>query len=155
MRYGPAVDWRDRATLTTMFWPDAEIDLGPFKGRGSEAPAFLIENANGSLRRCHITTSVSLSIDGDSALAESCAITHAISPGIEADQVSHLFIGRYLDRLERRGGAWRIAQRRYLLHGAVSETYLENPALAFMSKADDLSPTHPYFHGGCATKEDP
>jgi hypothetical protein len=49
MRYGPAVDWRDRATLDALFWPDAEIDLGPFKGRGSEAPAFLIENAGGSL----------------------------------------------------------------------------------------------------------
>jgi hypothetical protein len=97
---------------------------------------------------------VSLSIDGDSASAESCAITHAISPGLESDQVSHLFIGRYLDRLERRGGAWRIARRRYLLHGAVSEGYVENPALAIMSKADDLSPTHPYFCGPHAEEED-
>src|SRR4051812_49259220 len=135
MRYGPAVDWQDRAGLETIFWPDGDVDLGVFKGKGSEAPAFLLQNAGQSLRRCHITTSLSLRLDGDSAHAESCAITHAVTGGGEAGLVTHLFVGRYLDRLERRRGEWRIASRRYLLHGAVSEAYLESPALASMSKA--------------------
>jgi hypothetical protein len=143
MRYGPAVDWRDRAGIAALFWSDADVDLGVVKGKGAQMPDLLTRNAGASLRRCHITTSVDLSIDGDSARAQSCAVTHAISES--AGMTSHLFFGRYIDRLERRRGEWRIASRRYLLHGAVSEAYLENPALAAMTKADGLSPDHPLF----------
>lgn len=145
MRYGQAVDWRDRAALETLFWPDAEVDLGFFKGKGLGAPDFLIENANRSFRRCHITTSSHIRIDGDVALADSCAVTQAVSPGPDQGLVSHLFFGRYIDRLERREGEWRFASRRYLLHSAFSEAYVENPALAPMTKADDLGPEHPLF----------
>jgi len=145
MRYGPAVDWRDREALEALFWPDADVDLGFFRGRGSEAAVFLIENAGRSLRRCHITSSVNLRVDGDRAYAESCAVTRAVSLGAEYDLVSHLFVGRYLDRLDRRGGQWRLASRLYLLQSAVSEAYVEDPALAPLSKADGLSPAHPLF----------
>ena len=141
MRYGPAVDWRDRAALETLFWPDATIDLGVFKGSGAEAPDFLITGA--SLRRLHITTSVSLRLDGDGGEAESCAITHAITGGPEVGMASHLYLGRYLDLLERRAGEWRIASRLYVLHGQVSDAYLESPALAAMTKADSLSSGRP------------
>lgn len=146
MRYGPAVDWRDRAVLDTLFWADAEVDLGVFKGSGADAPAFLIENANQSRRRWHLTASLSLSIEDDCAYAESYAMTHAVTDGADGEMASHVFVGRYLDRLERRGGEWRIAARRYLLHGQVSEAYVDNPALAAMTKADDLGPSHPLYH---------
>jgi hypothetical protein len=146
MRYGPAVDWRDAVTLEALFWPDADIDLGPFKGQGRDAPAFLLANAGQSLRRCHVTTGVSLRLDGDRAYAESAAITHAVTQNPAGGRVSHAFIGRYLDRLDRRDGVWRIARRRYLLHGAESRPYEESPALAVMTKADGLGPEHPYFN---------
>lgn len=148
MRYGPAIDWRDRPALEQLFWPDAEVDLGVFKGSGAEAPAFLIENANQSRRRWHLTSGLSLRIDGDTAYAESYAMTHAVTDGAPdggAELATHLFVGRYLDRLERRSGEWRIAERRYLLHGYVNEPYADNPALAAMTKADDLSPASPLF----------
>jgi hypothetical protein len=145
MRYGAAVDWKDRAVLELLFWPDADVNLGFFKGPGSDVPAFLIENANRSLRRCHITTNVDIRLDGDTAHAESCAITHAVSGSLPHDLVSHLFVGRYLDRLERRGAEWRFASRHYLLHGARSEPYAEDPSLELVSKADGLAPEHPLF----------
>jgi hypothetical protein len=65
-----------------------------------------------------------------------------------------LFFGRYMDRLERRDGEWRIALRRYLLHGQSSEPYAEASALAQMVKADGLGPGHPLYsfarHGRAA-----
>ncbi len=146
MRYGPAVDWRDPVALEGLFWPDAEVDLGAFKGAGRDAPAFLLANAGQSLRRCHITTSVSLRLNGASAYADSGAITHAVTAGPDGGQTAHIFIGRYLDQLDRREGAWRFSRRRYLLHGALSRPNEENPGLAAMLKADGLSPEHPYFH---------
>lgn len=145
MRYGPAVDWRDRTELDRLFWPDAEVDLGVFKGLGAETPEFLIQNAGQSLRRWHVSSSLSLKVDGESAYAESYAVTHAITGDGSAEMASHLFLGRYVDRLEKRGGEWRIASRRYLLHGQVSDPYMDNPALAQMTKADDLGPAHPLF----------
>jgi len=147
MAYGRAVDWRDRAALEALFWPDARVDLGFFKGGGADAPAFLVENAGRSLRRCHMTINVNLRLEGDVARADSCAITHAVSETAEHGLLRHLFLGRYLDRLERRGGRWRIAARFYLLQGASSEPYAEDPALAPLAKADDLGPAHPLFRG--------
>jgi hypothetical protein len=145
MRYGRAVDWRDLAGLEALFWPDAEVDLGFFKGTGAEAPAFLVENAGRSLRRLHITANSSVSVDGDAAHAESCAITHALSGSALQEAQTHLFIGRYLDRLERRGSEWRIAWRLYLLHSVQTQAYAEPEALGALSKADALGPGHPLF----------
>lgn len=145
-RYGRAVDWRDRAALDRIFWPDADVDLGFFKGKGAETPDFLIENANRSLRRCHITTNIDLRLEGDAAFADSCAVTHAISGTPGQDLLTHLFFGRYLDRLERRSGEWRIASRLYLLNGAVTEPYAEAEVLGMVTKADDLGPQHPLFY---------
>jgi len=145
MRYGLAIDWRDRSALERLFWPDAAVDLGFFKGSGAEAPAFLIENANLSLRRCHITTNSCLRFDGDVVFGDSCAITHAVSRTDGQELWSHLFFGRYIDRLERRGAEWRFAARRYLLHGAKSAPYAEDAALSPLTRADDLGPDHPLF----------
>lgn len=146
LRYGQAVDWRDRPALDGLFWPDARVDLGFFKGNGAEAPAFLIENADRSLRRCHMTTNSNIRLDGDIAFADSCAITHAVNRDAGQGLVSHLFFGRYIDRLERRDAEWRFAARRYLLHGAVSEPYVEDAALASLLTADDLGSAHPLFN---------
>ncbi len=145
-RYGQAVDWRNRPALEALFWPDAWVDLGFFKGDGADAPGFLIENANQSLRRWHITTSSTLHIEGDTGLADSCAITHAVSRGEDSALVSHLFLGRYIDRLERRRGEWRFAARRYLLQAATSAPYAEDAALATVARAEDLSPAHRLFN---------
>ena len=48
-------------------------------------------------------------IDGDVAHAESYVIGLFLDPG---GQTSRMLAGRYIDRLERRGGAWKIALRR-------------------------------------------
>lgn len=143
--YGRAIDWQDRDGLASLFWPNARVDLGFFAGDGAEAVEFLLANAARSQRRFHATSNIVLRIDGASALADSCCITHAVGDSGAGDRAWQLFLGRYLDRLERRGGEWRIAARRYLLHGQVSEAYVDNPALAAMTKADDLGPSHPLY----------
>lgn len=48
-------------------------------------------------------------IDGDVAHAESYVIGLFLDPG---GQTARMLAGRYLDRLERRGGEWKIALRR-------------------------------------------
>ena len=66
-------------------------------------------HARGSLQNMHHITTHSCEIDGDVAHAESYVIGLFLNPdGVTA----RLLAGRYVDRLERRDGEWRIALRR-------------------------------------------
>lgn len=143
--YGRAVDWQDREGLGRMFWPDAQIDLGFFKGDGAETVEFLLANAARSQRRFHATSNIVLRLDGDSALADSCCITHAVGESEGGGLGWQLFLGRYLDRLERRGGEWRIAERRFLLNGYHDGPLDEPSVLAGVPRAAALTPDHPLF----------
>ena len=71
-------------------------------------------HAKTSLVHTHNITTHSCDIEGDTAHAESYVIVVLIGP----DGTSAQFItGRYLDRLERRDGEWRIAVRRSTVEG--------------------------------------
>ena len=142
--YGRAIDWQDRDGLGCLFWPDAVIDLGFFRGNGPEATAFLLANAARSQRRFHATSNIVLRVDRATAMADSCCITHAVGSE-EGTPAWQLFFGRYLDRLERRGGEWRLAERRFLLNGYHAGVLDEPSPLAPVPRADALTPEHPLF----------
>ena len=76
----------------------------------------LIADAN-----LHNVTMHSCEIDGDVAHAESYVIGLFIDPGGE---MSRMLAGRYIDRLERRDGVWKIALRR-----ATEEVAMEGKAI--------------------------
>lgn len=143
--YGRAVDWQDRQALEVLFWPDARIDLGFFRGSGSEAIQYLIPNPPGSKRRFHASSNTVLKIDGDRALGDSCCITHAITSD-DADCDSwHLFFGRYLDCFEQRGAEWRFAERTFVLNGFHTGAYNEPAFLDGVTRVDGFTPDHPQF----------
>lgn len=144
-RYGPAIDWHDRASLASVFWPDAEIDYGFFKGTGTALVDTLLHIATLSMRRYHMMSGERVRIDGSSADAESYMLTQAISAGENGALVSSVFHGRFLDRLERRQDEWRIARRVYLQHGAYTGPYTENSMLTDMLNADGLNTKHPLY----------
>jgi hypothetical protein len=75
----------------------------------------------GALLHLHNITSHTCEIDGDTAHAESYVIVGLLNP----DGVTLRFInGRYVDRLEKRDGQWKIALRRctldFMLQGDAS-----------------------------------
>ena len=71
-------------------------------------------HAETSIVHTHNITTHSCEIDGDTAHAESYVIVVLISPDAKSAQ---FITGRYLDRLDRREGAWRIAVRRSTVEG--------------------------------------
>jgi len=143
--YGRAVDWQDRDGLAALLWPDAVIDLGFFKGNAEEAIAFLMANAARSERRFHAISNVLLQIRGEIALSDSCCITHAITDDGAGGSGWQLFLGRYLDRLERRDGEWRIAERVFVLNGYHAGANDEPPFLADVHRAEHFTPDHKLF----------
>jgi hypothetical protein len=71
-------------------------------------------HAETSIVHTHNITTHSCEIEGDTAHAESYVIVVLIGPEGGSAQ---LITGRYLDRLERRSGQWRIAVRRSTVEG--------------------------------------
>ena len=108
--YCRGVDRMDRALLLSCYHPDAIDDHGFFVG-GPEAFWDWVNryHNNAQATHQHIITNHTCEIDGDTAHAE----TYWMMAGMDAkDFTLSIGGGRYIDRLEKRGGKWRIAARK-------------------------------------------
>lgn len=112
--YCRAVDRCDAALLAEVFTPDARIDYGD----GAKSPAETIPGliaALGAMRLTqHNISNTVIRISGASAKAETSCVALHIIPAPEGE--TELVVGgRYLDRLDKREGRWRIAERLYVM----------------------------------------
>jgi SnoaL-like domain len=106
-----ALDRLDQDLLAAQFWPDAEVDYGQFY-RGPIAGFLEVAmRFQSSMRDTqHLVGNVLVNVDGDTATAES--YVHAYHVIAQGDDLVQLQVGaRYLDRLARRNGEWRISFR--------------------------------------------
>lgn len=85
------------------------INAGPDYGNWANAT-----HAETSRVHTHNITTHSCEIDGDTAHAESYVIVILVGADGKSAQIIN---GRYIDRLERRDGRWRIALRRSTVEG--------------------------------------
>lgn len=122
-------DRHDVELLTSVYHEDGvdehgfAINPGPKYAEWSNA----IHTAGGKLQVHNITTHL-CEIDGDTAHTESYVMVGILNN----DGVSSRIInGRYLDRLERRDGKWRISLRRSTIDMLIAgdASILESPAL--------------------------
>jgi hypothetical protein len=102
---------RHDAELVTGSYLDDGIDVhGATVNSGAEYAAWANEvHAATSQNHLHNITTHTCQIDGDDAHAESYVMVTLLSPDATTATV---MCGRYVDRLERRDGEWRIAVRR-------------------------------------------
>ncbi len=97
--------------LTAAYHPDGidEHGAGAINKGSDYAEWANAIHAGGSQLHLHNITTHSCELDGDIAHAESYVLVGLLNP----DGKSVRFInGRYIDRLEKRGGQWKIALRR-------------------------------------------
>jgi hypothetical protein len=107
-RFSRAMDRFDRDVFLSAFHSDAIIAAGPFVG----GPVQLFEWASrlhdqGQSATHHNLMNLTCDIDGDVAHTE----TYYLFVGRNRDETNWIAGGRYIDRLERRAGAWKIALR--------------------------------------------
>lgn len=107
-RFSRGMDRFDRETFLSAFHTDATIAAGPFVG----GPVELYDWAQalheqGQIATQHVLTNHTCEIDGDTAHTE----TYYQFCARNRDDSNWIAGGRYLDRLERRNGAWKIALR--------------------------------------------
>jgi hypothetical protein len=111
-RYCRGVDRHDDALVQSCFWPEAPAEYGIWSGRAVDLPGFAAPllrehytNTNHAISQCHVE------LRGDEAVSETyCHASHHLPDGV-GGVVTDIVWCRYVDRLERRGGEWRVADR--------------------------------------------
>jgi ketosteroid isomerase-like protein len=111
--YGRAQDRVDWELFASVFHSDAIFDSGAlmdFVGDSRQLAARAEERLNREfITTSHVMTNHLCEIDGDVAHAETYATTYLVTKDGKYVRSTH---ARYVDRLERRDGRWKIALRR-------------------------------------------
>lgn len=107
-RFSRGMDRFDREVFLSAFHTDAVIAAGPFVG----GPVDLYDWASALHEQGQVATHHNLlnhycDVDGDTAHSEQ----YYLFVGRNRDETNWIAGGRYIDRLERRDGAWKIALR--------------------------------------------
>ena len=106
-------DRRDAALITASYWRDSITDYGVFKGSFDEYLAWVVPGSPAIPVTQHQLGQSFIELDGDSARVETHVTSyHRVDMG--GEERDTVIGGRYLDRLEKRDGQWRIAQRTML-----------------------------------------
>ena len=126
IRYCRACDRMDFDLLRSCFHPDATTDYG-FFGGGVDA---FIESAKQGLPSyvctTHNTGNQLVEVNGNTAWAEHYTVaTHRCAADAMGPVRDFITAVRYIDRLERRDGEWRIARRVLILDWMRSDPVIE------------------------------
>jgi hypothetical protein len=106
-------DRRDAALIKSSYWPDSITDYGVFEGSFEQYLAWVVPGSPAIPVTQHILGQSVIELKGEAALVETHVTSyHRVIMGSEERDT--VIGGRYLDRLEKRDGAWRIARRTML-----------------------------------------
>lgn len=118
-RYCRGIDRRDFALVRSLYHDDAIDEHGTmFRGGPDAFVAWLDEAMAPWELTIHTIGNSVIAVDGDRAEAEhQVRAWHRSAPPDRKEYIVH---GRYLDRYERRDGAWKFSRRSLVFdHGAV------------------------------------
>jgi hypothetical protein len=109
--YCRGIDRRDEAALRAAYWPDATDRHGAYSGSATGFVEAALRLLASGPRMIHLVGNVSIVLRGSVAAVES--YFHALQQDRDAAgrPRSTMLAGRYVDRFEKRGGEWRVAQR--------------------------------------------
>jgi hypothetical protein len=113
LRYARGLDRHDEEIYSSVYHQDAIDHHGDFLGRRDEfVPWGLALLASEWDAHTHHLTNIRIDVDGDTAHSESYVLfVQRRRDGGDHDVGG----GRYIDRLERRDGEWRVAARRMVI----------------------------------------
>jgi hypothetical protein len=107
------LDRLDSSAIQCAYWPDAEVDYGSYKGSAHTFAELVTGALDGQYELTRHNLSNTLITFADHvALSESNVSAGHLLLGAKEEL---LFYGRYLDRLEKREGQWKIAYRQVVM----------------------------------------
>ena len=111
-RYCRGCDRADEEALRSCFHPDSVHFHGGFEGRSADFIDFAMTIVRPLKSSTHMVTNVMIEVNGDRAVSECHFLAHHRRARSDGPGEEDMFLkGRYLDRFERRAGAWRIISR--------------------------------------------
>lgn len=153
--YARAADRRDPEAMRALYHDGATDDHGGFfKGLAQDFIAALPQIQAPMQILHHNVTTTNIAIDHDYAEGEIYVLAyHKVAPDKDnANRTLDLLIGgRYLDRYEKRNGAWKFTHRAVLADWATvndpSVVDLSHPLLqgSYFGKPDTSDPAHEFF----------
>ena len=109
LRYARGVDRLDAELMRSAYWSDATDDHGRFVGNGWEFADRVVGTHDRWAATMHCVYNHSIEFDGDDhARGELYNVTYLVP---RDGGPWNVWLGRYLDRYERREGEWRIIHR--------------------------------------------
>lgn len=107
-RYCRGIDRADADLLRSVYWEDAVDDHGAFRGGREEYVEWVIPVVRERFAALqHVLGQSHIELEGAAARSETYFVQHSL----RHDGMTYQCVGRYIDRLERREGEWRIAER--------------------------------------------
>ena len=138
VRFARGVNRRDPELLKSAFHPDAVDDHGLFVGNRDDFVSWIDTVYDRIAVTQHFVTNQTVDIEGDTAHAE----TYWIVANVLKGSVSVVLRGgRYIDRLERRGGVWAIVERVCLIEWNCTTGDLPTPPAVLAMLAQSGIPT--------------
>lgn len=112
-------DRRSADLIRSCWWPEARFDYGVYSGDFEAYLAWVVPGADAIKDTQHLIGQSYIELEGDRASVESHVISyHRVDMGspstAQGGERDTCIGGRYLDRFEKRGDAWRIAGRTML-----------------------------------------
>jgi hypothetical protein len=113
-KYPRALDRQDHELLASLFHPGAKDEHGVYNGSASGYVDFMAAQGKPGLHWMHHNGTQIIEIKGDIAECETYTLAFAREglPGESGYDSEYFLRVRYLDRVEKRDGMWKIAHRR-------------------------------------------
>jgi hypothetical protein len=115
VRYVRAIDRCDEAMLRSCFHPDSQHRHGAFEGSSADFCGHALDICRRVVATHHQLGPVSIELAGDTAFVETYFTSYhrfgADPPPGGRPHEDRIAGGRYVDRFERQGGVWKIAER--------------------------------------------
>jgi len=132
------VDRADEATLKSCYWLDATTAYGPDAVPAHGFCAELVPAIKAFRQTHHMVTNILYAFDGAQARVESYLIAFHYLAGPDGADSEMTYLGRYLDRFEKRGDVWKIKHREPVMswsQNAATTHDAEHPALSALRQA--------------------
>jgi ketosteroid isomerase-like protein len=126
--YVHGCDRCDTSAMAGVYWEDSWDDHGVTQAPGPEFARIMTTTRipQDSETLSHLLGQSLIAVDGDGAGAETYFIAVTLANGADGRPRCHQLGGRYVDRLERRDGVWKIVHRVAVRDWSVSHVVEED-----------------------------
>ena len=142
------VDRADEATLKSAYWENAEVEYGGFNGPAHDFCAVLPVAIKRYKATQHNISSVAIDFVSDTDARVETYVTAyhylAVEDGPDTEMT---YLGRYLDRMEKRGDTWKILHRKVVMdwnQNAQASAIWDGPPFDGLARGD-RAPDDPLY----------